>query len=221
MHSTVVRAQSVFGLFTTVAFFVSAFIGLSVLFYPQAPSAGIQLKNIQVIKGRPHYYSIKKEEYAHIRFDLDADLSSLFNWNTKQVFVYILAKWPSLGNPDSINEAVIWDQIIPADASQNPNVAPERRRKSSASPPSKAERGRIRLRNAKSKYQITDIGGKMAQRANATLELGWNVQPWVGALTWTTHRQLGSWKALRGGRSQYFDFPELQAKKTSTGQSNK
>lgn len=24
------------------------------------------------VKGRPHYYSQKKEEYAHIRFDLDA-----------------------------------------------------------------------------------------------------------------------------------------------------
>ena len=24
------------------------------------------------VKGRPHYYSPKKEEYAHIKFDLDA-----------------------------------------------------------------------------------------------------------------------------------------------------
>jgi hypothetical protein len=24
------------------------------------------------VKGRPHYYSYKKEEYAHIKFDLDA-----------------------------------------------------------------------------------------------------------------------------------------------------
>jgi hypothetical protein len=29
------------------------------------------------VKGRPHYYSPKKEEYAHIKFDLDAGLSSL------------------------------------------------------------------------------------------------------------------------------------------------
>ena len=26
------------------------------------------------VKGRPHYYSPKKEEYAHIKFDLDAGL---------------------------------------------------------------------------------------------------------------------------------------------------
>ncbi|KAH0547779.1 hypothetical protein FGG08_000036 [Glutinoglossum americanum] len=214
MHSTVVRAQNIFGLFTTVAFFVSAFIGLSVLFYRQAPSADVNLKNLQVVKGRPHYYSSKREEYAHIRFDLDAGEETSFYL---KVFVYILAKWPSPGKPDSINEAVIWDQIIPADPSQNPNIAPERRRKSLASPPSKAERGLIRLHNAKSKYQITDRAGKIAERSNATLELGWNVQPWVGALAWTTHMQLGSWKALQGGRSKPFNFPELQVKKKSTG----
>lgn len=26
------------------------------------------------VKGRPHYYSTKKEEYAHIKFDLDAGM---------------------------------------------------------------------------------------------------------------------------------------------------
>jgi len=32
------------------------------------------------VKGRPHYYSYKKEEYAHIKFDLDAGtLTSLHN----------------------------------------------------------------------------------------------------------------------------------------------
>jgi hypothetical protein len=29
------------------------------------------------VKGRPHYYSSKKEEYAHIKFDLDAGEKSL------------------------------------------------------------------------------------------------------------------------------------------------
>lgn len=62
------------------------------------------------VKGRPHYYSSKKEEYAIIKFSLDADLSSLFTWNTKQVFVYVTAEWPGVNN--STNEAVIWDSII-------------------------------------------------------------------------------------------------------------
>lgn len=69
----------------------------------------IQLRYLSV-KGRPHYYSSKKEEYAIIRFSLDADLSSLFHWNTKEVFVYVTAEWP--GPKNTTNSAVIWDSII-------------------------------------------------------------------------------------------------------------
>jgi hypothetical protein len=64
------------------------------------------------VKGRPHYYSPKKEEYAVIKFSLSADLSSLFTWNTKQIFVYVSASWPNATSTELINEAVIWDTII-------------------------------------------------------------------------------------------------------------
>lgn len=85
------------------------------------------------VKGRPHYYSTKKEEYAIIRFSLDADLSSLFTWNTKQLFVYVTAEWPAPGN--DTNEAVIWDSIITnpsADHLQNIGPATMKKLKKSA-----------------------------------------------------------------------------------------
>jgi signal peptidase complex subunit 3 len=72
MHSALVRLQNVFGFFTTVAFTVAAVIALSSFVAPQNPTADIQVRSVQVVKGRPHYYSYKKEEYAHIKFDLDA-----------------------------------------------------------------------------------------------------------------------------------------------------
>ena len=64
------------------------------------------------VRGRPHYYSSKKEEYAVIKFSLSADLSSLFTWNTKQIFVYVSASWPNSTSTELTNEAVIWDTII-------------------------------------------------------------------------------------------------------------
>ena len=48
MHSTLVRAQNVFGFFTTVAFFTALLTALSVLFTPQNPSASIEVRNVQV-----------------------------------------------------------------------------------------------------------------------------------------------------------------------------
>lgn len=48
MHSTVVRAQNVFGYFTTVAFTLAATIALTSLFTPQQPSGIVLLHNVQV-----------------------------------------------------------------------------------------------------------------------------------------------------------------------------
>jgi signal peptidase complex subunit 3 len=73
-----------------------------------------------------------------VRFDLEADLSGLFNWNTKQVFVYVNTEYPAepaegtgLGEDGAagslsserrhapgMNKAVIWDTIIPAPATE-------------------------------------------------------------------------------------------------------
>ncbi|KAF8536137.1 signal peptidase 22kDa subunit [Trichophaea hybrida] len=89
MHSTIVRIQNVFGFFTTVAFFVAFFTALSVVLYPASPTATVDVVSVKVIKGRPQYYSSKQQEYAFITFDLDADLESLYNWNTKQVFCWL------------------------------------------------------------------------------------------------------------------------------------
>jgi signal peptidase complex subunit 3 len=91
-------------------------------------------------------------------------------------------------------------------------------KKSAASSPGQQAPGNISLRNVKPKYQITDLSGFMAGRDNVTLEVGWNVQPWVGALAWTTPaggKGLSPWwSGVRGGRSKKFRLPDLKGKKT-------
>ncbi|CAK3838675.1 related to SPC3-signal peptidase subunit [Lecanosticta acicola] len=226
MHSSLVRIQNVFGFFTSVAFTVAAVIAVSVVLSPQTPEASLELKNVKVAKGRPHYYSTKREEYAHVTFNLDTDLTSLFNWNTKQIFLYITASYPSK-SPSTIppSEAVIWDAIIPADNApwhQNTYIhpppkgtkAPSKRSKLGKPYPAGASPGIVRLKDQRPKYQITDISGKMAERENATLTLHWNVQPWVGLLTWANTRTYGRWEGLQGGKSETFTFPALKGSET-------
>nr|POE87511.1 signal peptidase complex subunit spc3 [Quercus suber] len=230
MHSSANRIQQAFGFFTSVAFAVAAVVAVSVLLSPQAPSAKLRLKDVQVVKGRPHYYSTKREEYAHVKFDLDADLTSLFNWNTKQVFLYITASYPSASGNSSTppSEAVIWDAIIPsALAPRHPNTYIHPDKKSTAKSKSKSKSrsknksaagkaypagtspGIVRLDAQKPKYQITDITGKIAERPDAVLTLHWNVQPWVGALVWDNRQTVGLWKGLDGGE-HHFSFPALK-----------
>ncbi|KAK1067538.1 Signal peptidase complex subunit [Friedmanniomyces endolithicus] len=225
MHNNLTRIQNVFGFFTSVAFAVAAVIAVSVVLSAQSPSASLQLRNVQVVKGRPHYYSTKREEYAHVKFHLDADLSTLFNWNTKQIFAYITASYPS-SDPSTIprSEAIIWDAVIPAtNAPAHPNtyIHPSLSQ-SNAPPKTKADRlaaqkpyppgkapGILKLASQKPKYQINDVSGRIAERANATLTLHWNVQPWVGALVWDSRGTLGRWQGLRGGMAG-FDFQALK-----------
>ncbi|KAI7379305.1 signal peptidase 22 kDa subunit, partial [Hortaea werneckii] len=216
MHNSLTRVQNVFGFFTSVAFAVACAIAVSVFLHPQAPAASLELRNVQVVKGRPHYYSTKREEYAHVKFDLDADLTSLFSWNTKQIFLYITASYPS-SNPSTIppSESVIWDAIIPADNSpfhpntyihptpkNDPSSKKSKKTKRSAASkpyPPGGSPGIVQLSNQKPKYQITDISGKLASRSDATLTLHWNVQPWVGALWWTNEKRYGLWAGRKGG----------------------
>jgi hypothetical protein len=238
MHNTVTRVQNAFGFFTSCAFALAALIAfLSVIPVPtpaSSPSASISVRNVQVVKGRPHYYSTKREEYANIRFDLNADLSSLFTWNTKQLFVYVMASYPSSNTIGAgSSDAVIWDMIIPAPSTpysfQNLKARyfPEKSTKSSRSrKPSVSSKtkelvkpGMLALKNQKPKYQITDPSGIMSERLNVTLVVGWNVQPWVGALIWDQSllgNRIGAWKAGKVGRSGAFDFPPLKSSKTET-----
>lgn len=48
MHSALVRAQNVFGFFTTVAFAVAALIAASDLIAPRTPSAVVTVDKVQV-----------------------------------------------------------------------------------------------------------------------------------------------------------------------------
>ncbi|KAL8684393.1 MAG: hypothetical protein Q9224_006382 [Gallowayella concinna] len=64
MHSALVRVQNVFGFFTTVAFVTAIVVALSVTVIPQTPSAGIELRNVQV-----SHLSFQLEYEASIRLD--------------------------------------------------------------------------------------------------------------------------------------------------------
>ncbi|KAJ8071223.1 hypothetical protein OCU04_001558 [Sclerotinia nivalis] len=227
MHSSVVRIQNVFGFFTTVAFVVAALIACTDLISPRTPSAKVEVKDIQVVKGRPHYYSTKKEEYAHIRFSLDADFSSLFNWNTKQLFVYVSASWPSNSSEPTIldNEAVIWDTIITNPSADHlQNIGPAAMKKLVKSSKGKSidpSRGILKLKNQKAKYQITQPSGKLASTQGVVLKVHYNVQPWVGALTWTPQVEFLKWKKVKGGVSKVFGLPALKEKKKATEETTK
>ncbi|KAK9367772.1 signal peptidase 22kDa subunit [Lipomyces kononenkoae] len=162
MFSTFQRIQQYCGFVTTVTLFLAVAISVSSIiqehYFTDIPRISMNLQSIDVRFGKPHIgYNYKRQEYALMKFDLEADLTPLFTWNTKQLFVYLAATYP--GKPYA-NKVVVWDAII--------------RNKEDAL---------LSLSDITADYSIYDVTGKFNGR-NATLSLEWNAQPYVGLLTW-------------------------------------
>eukprot|EP00914_Ancora_sagittata_P032190 GHVO01065189.1.p1 GENE.GHVO01065189.1~~GHVO01065189.1.p1 ORF type:complete len:171 (+),score=17.73 GHVO01065189.1:15-527(+) len=112
--------------------------------------------------GSPKVYSLgtSKElnsDRAILQFSLDADLTSAFQWNTKQLFVYVTAEYETPKN--GRNSVVIWDQII-----QNKKDAKFSKR-------------------ASNKYPLTDQHHSTLIGNNITLHLKFSYMPHFGITT--------------------------------------
>lgn len=107
------------------------------------------LRSFGALQGKP-------KENSKIAFDLSADLTPLFHWNTKQVFVYLTAEYDGK-TPGLSSKITYWDKII---TSRDDAV--------------------LKLRNTRAKYSVWDTEKSFRGR-NATLKLEWSIQPYVGA----------------------------------------
>lgn len=166
MHTSIQRIQQTFSQGSTVLSVVAAFI--FVVSYIQLlvanvwslPDATFNLRGSKAARRFSRQYGAndpkKGKENVALKFDLDADLSPLFNWNTKLVFAYLTATYDGK-REDIVNEVTIWDQII-----------------------TDKEDAHIQLKAANSKYSLYDVEESFRNR-NATVRLHWNIQPHVGA----------------------------------------
>lgn len=57
-------------------------------------------------------YSTSNEHFdlGFVTFDLQADLTPLFNWNVKELFIFVTAEYKTETN--ALNQVVLWDKIL-------------------------------------------------------------------------------------------------------------
>ncbi|KAE8747975.1 hypothetical protein FOCC_FOCC005366 [Frankliniella occidentalis] len=84
-------------------------------------------------------------------------LTHLFNWNVKQLFLYVTAEYQTPSN--EFNQVVLWDKII-----------------------LRGENAVIDLKNIHAKYYFWDDGNGLRGHKNVTLTLSWNIIPNAGLL---------------------------------------
>lgn len=154
---TLVNQTVIYGLF------ISFFIVITSWFQLQSQDADLVPSTIESIKPSfsfrtSRYYGStngKPKENTKIAFDLETDLTPLFTWNTKQVFVYLTAEYDG---KNTHNEVVFWDKIIPS-----------------------KDNAHLKVKNGKSKYNVWGANDNLSGK-ELEFKLKWNIQPHIGPL---------------------------------------
>ncbi|KAK2460894.1 hypothetical protein APHAL10511_007364 [Amanita phalloides] len=135
-----------------------AAIALSSFLFQVDPKGTVDITSLKVYHASARRYQNKKQELAFVNFNITADLSSLFHWNTKQLFVYLQAEYDNTQGDK--NAIVIWDRIIRRKEDAYINFA------------------------GKNKYKLRDLSSSFKNVPPANFSLKYNVMPYVGILTY-------------------------------------
>lgn len=103
----------------------------------------------------------ERSDLGFITFDITADLENIFDWNVKQLFLYLSAEYLTKNN--ALNQVVLWDKIV-----------------------LRGDNPKLLLKDMKTKYFFFDDGNGLKGNRNVTLTLSWNVVPNAGILPLVT-----------------------------------
>ncbi|XP_060530948.1 signal peptidase complex subunit 3 [Cylas formicarius] len=157
MHSVLQRGNSILAYTLSVLAFLTFCCFLSTVFLDYSTQTNINTVKV-LVKNVPDYSaSREKNDLGFLTFDLQTDLTSLFNWNVKMLFLYLTAEYTTPSN--ELNQVVLWDKII-----------------------SRGENAILDFKNMNTKYYFWDDGAGLKGNKNITLSLSWNIIPNAGLL---------------------------------------
>ncbi|KAI9463358.1 signal peptidase 22 kDa subunit [Russula earlei] len=158
MHSVYSRVNNVSATLSTIVMVLLSAIAISSFVFAPHPTGSIEVTSVKVFAGEARRYPHRRQEHAFVTFNLTADLSTLFNWNTKQLFLYLEAEY---NNAKGVrNEVIFWDRIV--------------RRKEDA----------VIAVSGKNKYPFREVSAKFKGSTPANYTLKYNLMPFVGILTY-------------------------------------
>ncbi|KAF8625553.1 hypothetical protein AX15_005319 [Amanita polypyramis BW_CC] len=158
MHTAASRINNLFSFLSSCMIALLVAIALSSFVFNPDPKGTVDITSLKVYHANARRYQNRKQELAFVNFNITADLSSLFHWNTKQLFVYLQAEYDDAQSDK--NEVVIWDRIIRRKEDAYINFA------------------------GKNKYMFRDRSSSFRNVPPASFLLKYNVMPYVGILTY-------------------------------------
>eukprot|EP00270_Netrium_digitus_P013455 TRINITY_DN4477_c0_g1_i1.p1 TRINITY_DN4477_c0_g1~~TRINITY_DN4477_c0_g1_i1.p1 ORF type:complete len:193 (+),score=42.95 TRINITY_DN4477_c0_g1_i1:130-708(+) len=161
MHSALYRLNALVTLSVTVLAVLCAVVSFTDSLHEAQPEVDVKVTKIERFWRLPGGPMAGNDE-ALLVLDVRANLTDLFTWNTKQVFLFICAEFATPRN--SLNQVSLWDLIIEDKA----NAA-------------------VHLPFTRSKYGLIDQGNNL-RGLEYNLTLYWNVMPNTGMLR--THKKV-------------------------------
>lgn len=157
MHSFLSRGNAILAYTLSVLSFLTFLCFISTVLVDSRTDVNIKTVKI-VVKNVPDFSaSREKNDLGFITFDLQANLTKIFNWNVKQLFLYLTAEYITPSNV--LNQVVLWDRII-----------------------LRGENADLNFKNMNTKYYFWDDGNGLKGHKNITLSLHWNIIPNAGRL---------------------------------------
>jgi len=157
MHTLLSRGNAIFAYSLSVLACLTFCCFLSTVFLDYRASVNINTVKV-LVKNVPDYSaSREKKDLGFLTFDLQTDLSGIFNWNVKELFLYLMAEYETKDN--ELNQVVLWDKIL-----------------------LRGENAVLDFKNMNTKYYFWDDGNGLKGHQNVTLSLSWNIVPNAGLL---------------------------------------
>ncbi|KII92716.1 hypothetical protein PLICRDRAFT_51079 [Plicaturopsis crispa FD-325 SS-3] len=157
MHSIYSRFNNTSAYMSSCLMALLGLIALSSFVFTAEPKGDLAA-SVRVCVHFSRRFAHRDQEFAFVNFNVSADLTPLFHWNTKQLFLYLGAEYTNAQGVK--NEVVIWDRIV--------------RRKEDA----------VVNVEGKNKYMFHDLTGSFQNIPPAHYSLKYNVMPYVGLLTY-------------------------------------
>ncbi|KAF2894237.1 hypothetical protein ILUMI_11930 [Ignelater luminosus] len=157
MHSVLQRGNAILAYALSVLACLTFVCFASTVFLDYRTNVDIKVISPLVRTIADYGAARERNDLGQVSFDLQANLSNLFNWNVKQLFLYLTAEYETSNN--QLNQVVLWDKII-----------------------LRGENAVLNLKNMNPKYYFWDDGNGLRGNKNITLTLSWNIIPNAGLL---------------------------------------
>ncbi|XP_052457187.1 signal peptidase complex subunit 3-like [Carassius gibelio] len=157
MNTVLSRANSLFAFSLSVMAALTFGCFITTAFKDRSVPVDIHVSKVMIKNVDDFTGPRERSDLGFVTFDIYANLQPIFDWNVKELFLYLTAEYSTKSN--ALNQVVLWDRII-----------------------LRGDNTKLNLKDVKSKYFFFDDGNGLRANKNITLTLSWNVVPNAGIL---------------------------------------